>query len=94
MTHSGVEGIMAKIETFEKYFKEYDGGNEETFQKVGTDKKKAHKALIIIGRKKKDPIWQQYFSDLNNRISGIEILTYDHLTEKMANQIKNLKELR
>lgn len=77
-----------------KYFREYEGGNEETFQKIGADKKKPHKALIIIGRRKEDPIWQQHYSDLNNRISGIEILTYDHLIEKMTNQIKNLKELK
>ena len=77
-----------------KYFSEYKNSNNETFQKVGADRKEPHKALIIIGRKKIDPIWQQHFTGLNNRISGIEILTYDHLIEKMENQIKNLKELK
>jgi hypothetical protein len=76
-----------------KYFREYESGNDETWQKVGTTRKRLHKALIIIGRKEVDPIWQQHFCDLNNRISGIEILTYDHLVEKMGNQINNLKEL-
>jgi len=76
-----------------KYFREYENSNDETFQKAGANKKKPHKALIIIGRKKDDPVWQQHFVDLNNRISGIEILTYDHLIEKMENQIINLKNL-
>ena len=77
-----------------KYFREYEGSNDETFQKAGSERKKPHKALIVIGRKISDTIWQQHFTDLNNRISGIEILTYDHLIEKMENQIKNLKELK
>lgn len=77
-----------------KYFREYENSNDETFQKAGSERKKPHKALIVIGRKISDTIWQQHFSDLNNRISGIEILTYDHLIEKMENQIKNLKELK
>lgn len=77
-----------------KYFREYEEANDETFQKSGTKRKKPHKALIIIGRKINDPIWQQHFTDLNNRISGIEILTYDHLIEKIENQINNLRELK
>lgn len=76
-----------------KYFREYENGNVETFQKAGADKKRPYKALIIIGRKKIDPIWQEHFVDLNNRISGIDILTYDHLIEKMDNVIINLKSL-
>ena len=76
-----------------KYFREYEHSNEETFQKAGAKRKKPNKAIIVIGRKVEDELWQQNFTDLNNRISGIEILTYDHLIEKMSNQITNLKNL-
>lgn len=77
-----------------KYFDEYKRENEETFKKNGVSKKKISKAIIIIGKNKKDdPIWQEHFNGLRHRLSGIEILTYDHLIEKMSNQIDNLKAL-
>ncbi len=76
-----------------KYLREYERSNSEDFQRVGVERKIPHKALIIIGRKRVDQVWQQHYNDLNHRISGIEILTYDHLIEKMSNQIQNLKNL-
>lgn len=77
-----------------KYFREYERENSETFIKNGTKQKKVPKAIILIGRNKKDdPVWQENYCDLRSRISGIEILTYDHLIEKLENQIKNLKSL-
>lgn len=88
------EDLAEAIPQTIKYFREYENSNHETMRKAGITQKIPHKALIIIGRKKDDPIWQEHFSDLNNRISGIEILTYDHLMDKMKNQIDNLKKLQ
>jgi Domain of unknown function (DUF4263) len=77
-----------------KYFDEYDRENDETFKKNGVSKKKISKAIILIGRNEKDnPVWQEHFNRLRHRLSGIEMLTYDHLVEKIGNQIENLKML-
>lgn len=77
-----------------KYFREYERETSETFIKNGTEEKKVPKAIIVIGRNiKDDPVWQDHYCDLRNRIAGIEILTYDHLVEKLENQIKNLEGL-
>jgi hypothetical protein len=77
-----------------KYFAEYARESKETFRKNGTDQKKVPKVIIVIGRNvKDDPIWQDHYCDLRSRIAGIEILTYDHLIEKMQNQVTNLTKL-
>lgn len=77
-----------------KYFRDYDRESKETFIKNGTEQKKVPKAIIIIGRNiKDDSVWQDHYCDLRNRIAGIEVLTYDHLIEKLQNQITNLKKL-
>ncbi len=77
-----------------KYFDEYQRENDETFKKNGVLKKRVSKAIILIGRNEKDNIvWQEHFNRLRHRLSGIEILTYDHLVEKIGNQIENLKIL-
>lgn len=77
-----------------KYFREYEREPAETFIKNGTEHKKVPKAIIVIGRNQKDnPVWQDHYCDLRNRIAGIEILTYDHLVEKIQNQIVNLRQL-
>jgi hypothetical protein len=77
-----------------KYFDEYQRENDETFKKNGVLKKRVSKAIILIGRNEKDnTVWQEHFNRLRHRLSGIEILTYDHLVEKIGNQIENLKIL-
>lgn len=77
-----------------KYFRDYENETEETFIKNGTTHKKVPKAIIVIGRNiKDDKIWQDHYCDLANRVAGIEMLTYDHLIEKMRNQLENLKNL-
>lgn len=77
-----------------QYFEEYNRETEVTFKKNGVQKKSIAKGIIIIGRNKKDdPIWQSHYNGLCHRLSGVEILTYDHLVEKMSNQIENLKSL-
>lgn len=87
-------GLAEAIPQVIKYFDEYSRENDETFKKNGVLKKKVSKAIIVIGRNKKDDsIWQENFNRLRHRLSGIEILTYDHLIEKMSNQIENLKIL-
>jgi hypothetical protein len=77
-----------------KNFGEYERENEVTFKKNGVKKKEVSKGIIVIGRSKKDdPIWQEYYNNLCHRLSGIEILTYDHLLSKISNQITNLINL-
>ena len=76
------------------YFDEYKREDDVTFKKNGVVKRHISKGIIVIGRNKKDDlVWQKHFCNLRHRISGIEIMTYDHLIEKMENQINNLKTL-
>lgn len=88
------EDLAEAIPQIIKYFEEYRRENDETFKKNGIQRKKVAKGIIVIGRNHADdPVWQEHYISLCHRLSGIEIITYDHLVEKMDRQITNLKQL-
>lgn len=88
------EDLGEAIPQIIKYFDEYKRENDETFKKNGVSKKNVSRGIIVIGRNHTDDsVWQERYISLCQRLSGIEIITYDHLIEKMERQIKNLKSL-
>ena len=88
------EDLSEAIPQIIKYFDEYKRENDESFKKNGVQREKVSKGIIVIGRNHTDDsVWQEHFIALRHRLSGIEILTYDHLIEKMERTITNLKSL-
>lgn len=88
------EDLGEAIPQIIKYFEEYRRENDETFKKNGIQRKKIAKGIVVIGRNHSDDlVWQEHYIALRHRLSGIEIITYDHLVEKMERQITNLKNL-
>ena len=67
---------------------------DEDFQKIGIEKGKIKKCIILIGtRKKTDTLWENHFLNLQRSFSNsLEICTYTDLINKLDTTIKNLKE--
>jgi len=74
------------------YKKLYKEMTSEELEKLGLkDRKDISKCIIVIGRRKENPVWLENFEDLKNSLNGIEIWTYTDLVEKLQNVIVNLE---
>ncbi|MDE1946264.1 MAG: DUF4263 domain-containing protein [Patescibacteria group bacterium] len=71
----------------------YEKASNEELQKIGVNvRKPIRKCVIVLGTKKDDPVWKDNFERVSNCLNGIELLTYNHLIERLENTVKNLEE--
>lgn len=75
------------------YKKMYDNAQGEELQKFGVKvKKPISKCVIILGTRKNDSVWKENFERICSCLSGIELLTYNHLIDRLENTVNNLEE--
>lgn len=75
------------------YRKMYDEATAEELQKIGVNiKKPISKCVIVLGTRQDDPVWKGNFERIANCFNGIELLTYNHLIDRLENIVKNLEE--
>jgi hypothetical protein len=75
------------------YKKMYEAAQNEEIQKFGLKiKKPISKCVIVIGTRNDDPVWKENFDRISNCLNGIELLTYNHLIDRLENIVKNLEE--
>lgn len=70
-----------------------DVASDVEWSKIGLERGKVSKCLIIVGTEKNDTLWARHFLSLKKSLGGtIEILTYTDLLLKLETTIKNLRE--
>lgn len=75
------------------YKKMYEDAQGEELQKFGIkNKKPISKCVIIIGTRKDNQVWKENFERISCCLSGVELLTYNHLIDRLENTIRNLEE--
>ena len=75
------------------YKKMYDSAQGEELQKFGIKvKKPISKCVIILGTREEDSVWKENFERISSCLNGIELLTYNHLIDRLENTVSNLKE--
>lgn len=75
------------------YKKMYDNAQGEELQKFGVKAKKPiSKCVIVLGTRKEDSVWKENFERVSSCLNGIELLTYDHLIDRLENTVSNLEE--
>ncbi len=75
------------------YKKMYDNAQGEELQKFGVKvKKQISKCVIVLGTRKDDPVWKENFERISSCLNGIELLTYNHLIDRLENIVSNLEE--
>jgi len=75
------------------YKKMYDSAQGEELQKFGVKvKKPISKCVIVLGARKEDPVWKENFERISPCLNGIELLTYNHLIDRLENTVNNLEE--
>lgn len=75
------------------YKKLYEEASVEELQKLGVRiRKPISKCVIILGTQKDDSVWRGNYERVANCFNGIELLTYDHLIDRLENIVKNLEE--
>ncbi|MCC7469826.1 MAG: DUF4263 domain-containing protein [Bacteroidetes bacterium] len=75
------------------YRKLYENAHSEELEKIGIKvKKPISKCVIILGTRKDDAVWRENFECIANSLNGIELLTYNHLIDRLENAVKNLEE--
>ena len=75
------------------YKKMYDSAQGEELQKFGVKVKKSiSKCVIVLGTRKEDTVWKENFERISSCLNGIELLTYNHLIDRLENTISNLEE--
>jgi hypothetical protein len=66
--------------------------DNEELQRIGVEAGTIGKCIIVIGKRKDDPVWQSHFDQLRRGLAGgLEILTYTDLINKLTLTIKNLE---
>lgn len=48
--------------------------------------------MIVLGTRKEDPVWKENFERISSCLNGIELLTYNHLIDRLENTVSNLEE--
>jgi hypothetical protein len=82
---------IPQILQYRKRFEVALEDNDE-LQRLGVRAGKVSKCLIVIGERKADPIWKSHYDELRKSLaSGLEILTYTDLINKISVTIKNLE---
>jgi len=75
------------------YRKMYENAQSEELEKFGVSiQKPISKCVIIIGTRQDDPVWKENFERISSCLQGIELLTYNHLIDRLENTVKNLEE--
>ncbi|MFH1170302.1 MAG: Shedu anti-phage system protein SduA domain-containing protein [Candidatus Vogelbacteria bacterium] len=75
------------------YKKMYNNAQGEELQKFGVKvKKPISKCVIVLGTRKDDPVWKENFERIFSCLNGIELLTYNHLIDRLENTVSNLEE--
>jgi antiviral defense system Shedu protein SduA len=75
------------------YRKMYEHAQSEELQKLGIRARKpVSKCVIVLGTRKDDQVWRENFDRVCGSLSGIELLTYNHLIDRLENTIRNLEE--
>ena len=75
------------------YKKMYDSAQGEELQKFGIKvKKPISKCVIILGTREEDSVWKENFERISSCLNGIELLTYNHLIDRLENTVSNLEE--
>lgn len=75
------------------YKRLYEKATNEELQKIGVNvRKPIRKCVIVLGTKKDDAVWKDNFEHISNCLNGIELITYNHLIERLENTVRNLEE--
>lgn len=75
------------------YKKLYEDATNEELQKFGVKSKKPiSKCVIILGTRQDDLVWKGNFERIASSLNGIELLTYNHLIDRLENIVRNLEE--
>lgn len=75
------------------YRKMYEDAQSEELKKMGIKTHKpVSKCVIVLGTRKNDQVWKENFNRVRNSLTNIELLTYDHLIDRLENTVKNLEE--
>jgi len=73
------------------YRKMYKEAHSEELEKMGIKvRKPVSKCVIVIGTSKNDLVWRENFERVRNSLNGIELLTYNHLIDRLRNTVQNL----
>lgn len=75
------------------YKKMYEKAQGEELQKFGIqNKKEISKCVIILGTRIDDQVWKENFERVSSSLNGIELLTYNHLIDRLQNTVDNLEK--
>jgi len=95
VTRVDVSGEFAKLRGGEVlgYKKMYEHAQAEELEKLGIKHKKpVSKCVIVLGTCIDDQVWRENFDRVCATLCGIELLTYNHLIDRLDNTIRNLEE--
>jgi hypothetical protein len=94
-TYSLSDDLSRAIPQILSYREWYDNAKSEELDKLGIKKKKnIVNCVIVIGTyKKEDQTWIDNYKRLKRVLSGIDILTYTEIIERVENAIRNLEEI-
>lgn len=75
------------------YKKMYENAQGEELQKFGIKlKKPISKCVIVIGTRQENHVWKENFERICHCLNGVELLTYNHLIDRLENTVSNLKD--
>jgi len=75
------------------YKKLYNEATDEELEKFGVKiKKPISKCVIVLGTRHDNLVWKGNFERIANCFNGIELLTYNHLIDRLENIVRNLEE--
>lgn len=75
------------------YKKMYETAQSEELQKLGIKvRKPVSKCVIVLGTRRDDQVWKENFDRICGSLTGIELLTYNHLIDRLENTVRNLEE--
>jgi hypothetical protein len=75
------------------YKKMYEGAQTEELEKLGIKHRKpVSKCVIVLGTRVDNQLWRENFDRVCYSFNGIELLTYNHLIDRLENTIRNLEE--
>jgi len=75
------------------YKKMYEHAQSEELEKLGIKiRKPVSKCVIVLGTRKDEGVWKENFDRICGSLTGIELLTYNHLIDRLENTVRNLEE--
>lgn len=94
-TYALSEELARAIPQILQYRKRFEAalGDNDDLQRLGVAPGKVFKCLIVIGQRESHAIWKSHYDELRRSLaSGLEILTYTDLINKLSVTLKNLED--